>query len=405
MPGPLVVVAGALANKPCNGGEAWVRMSWARGLQRLGCRVWFLEQIEERVCTDESGRASAFAGSLNRRWFESVVNRFGLGDTSMLVCDRRTRSSSRYEPAGEGGSPTAGASREDVRVVLSEADLLVNISGNLTDSHLLDVCNLRAYVDLDPGFTQLWHHRGDRGARLAGHHRYFTVGLGLGSTACRIPTGGLNWRPVCPPVVLEDWPVAEPLAPVGEGTFTTVATWRGPFGPVEWDRRRFGLKVHEFRKFIALPTLLDSRFEAALAIHPAEVPDLELLEENRWHLVDPRVVAGTPDRFRQYVAGSMAEFSVAQEMYVRSECGWFSDRTTRYLASGRPALVQDTGFSRHLPVGKGLVAFSTLDEARAGAVSITDDYPAHATAARALAEEHFDSDRVLTRFLEECDLP
>jgi hypothetical protein len=150
--------------------------------------------------------------------------------------------------------------------------------------------------------------------------------------------------------------------------------------------------------------MIEARFEAALAIHPNEVPDLALLAEHRWHLVDPGDVAGTPDDFRQYVAASTAEFSVAQEMYVMSRSGWFSDRTTRYLASGRPALVQDTGFSRHFPVGKGLVAFNTPEEAAAGAASILDDYPAHAVAARAVAEEYFDSDRVLAQFLEGCDL-
>jgi hypothetical protein len=191
--------------------------------------------------------------------------------------------------------------------------------------------------------------------------------------------------------------------------FTTVATWRGPSGPVEWDRRRFGLRVHEFRKYVdvpcRIPARVPARFEAALGIHPSEHKDLELLARHRWELVDPISVAGTPNRFRDYVSGSAAEFSVAQEMYVKSRSGWLSDRTTRYLASGRPALVQDTGFAARLPVGKGLVTFSRPDEVADRLEEIVDDYPAHAAAARAIAEERFDSDRVLASFLDGCDLP
>jgi hypothetical protein len=137
----------------------------------------------------------------------------------------------------------------------------------------------------------------------------------------------------------------------------------------------------------------------ALDIHPAEHQDLEKLRENGWRLVDPRSVAGDPDRFRNYIQQSGAEFSAAQGMYVESRSGWFSDRTARYLASGKPALVQETGFSRHLPTGEGLLGYSTLDEAAAGAEAIAQDYRAHCRAARRLAERYFDSDRILAEVL------
>ncbi len=128
------------------------------------------------------------------------------------------------------------------------------------------------------------------------------------------------------------------------------------------------------------------------------------MDRNGWRIVDPREAAGSPDAFRRYVQGSGAEFSVAQGIYVETACGWFSDRTTRYLASGKPALVQDTGFSRNLPAGEGLIAFATMEQAVAGANAIWRDYRHHSQAARALAEEHFDSDRVLGRLLERAGL-
>ena len=183
--------------------------------------------------------------------------------------------------------------------------------------------------------------------------------------------------------------------------FTTIASWRGPYGPVEYGGKRFGLKVHEFRKFIELPERAKQTFEIALDIHPADEQDRIALGRHGWQLVDPRSVAADPAAFRRYVQTSGAELSVAQEIYVDTGSGWFSDRTVRYLASGKPALVQDTGFSRNLPVGEGLLAFSTLQEAIAGVERIAADYEHHCRAARELAETFFDSEKVLSQFMKE----
>src|SRR5258706_1554267 len=270
-----VVVAGALANKPANGGEAWVRLSWIRGLQQLGCDVWFIEEIEGRHCPDGHDRTVPFHQSTNLQWFRDVTKEFGVTDRAWLMCDD-----------GQVEGPSSTCPRD----VAADA-LLVNISGHLRDESLKRAFRWRAYVDIDPGFTQIWHAQGD-GARLAGHDIHFTIGANIGSNHCPIPTVGREWHHVRPPTVLADWPqVARPasmessqeIAPF----FTTVATWRGPFGPLHLDRRRFGLKVHEFRKFIALPRRVDESFEAALAIHPSEVVDLQLLEANGWRLADP----------------------------------------------------------------------------------------------------------------------
>src|SRR5262249_38651161 len=156
---------------------------------------------------------------------------------------------------------------------------------------------------------------------------------------------------------------------------------------------------HQWRAFLGLPRDTGLSFEAALDIDPADGADRDALESRDWLLVDP-TVAATPDSFREYVRGSGAEFSVAQGIYVKTRSGWFSDRTARYLASGRPALVQDTGFTRTLPAGEGLIAFATLEEAAAGARSIADDYQRHVEAARDIAKRHFDSDAVLADLLE-----
>jgi hypothetical protein len=362
-------------------------LSWVLGLRRLGFDVWFVEQIDEATCVDAAGAPVAFAESENRRYFDQVVERFGLeGRASLLY---------------EGGRESAGVPLAELLPVAQEARLLVNVSGHLDLEPLMSRLRRKAYVDLDPGFTQFWHADGTGGARLDGHDVHFTVGENIGRPDCPIPTCGLDWKAVRAPAVLEDWPVAR-----GGDTdrFTTIGAWRGPFGPVHFGGHTYSLKVHEFRKVIELPRRSPQRFEIALDIHPGDERDREALEANGWRLVDPRVTLPGPLEFRDYVQESGAEFSVAQGIYVATNSGWFSDRTVRYLASGRPVLVQDTGFSANLPVGEGLLAFTDLEGAVEGAERIARDYEAHRRAARAVAEAHFDSDTVLSRFLEEAGI-
>jgi hypothetical protein len=379
-----VVVSGALANRCANGGGAWVRLNWVLGLRRLGHDVHFVEQIGRGACVDATGGPAAFADSANLDYFRRVTGAFGLTGSATLVY--------------EGGEQTVGLGYPDLLDLAASADLLVNLGGHPPPGPLLGRFRRAAYVDLDPGFTQFWNADPGTPFTVPEHDDYFTVGANVGAPGCPIPTDGLRWRPIRPPVVLDQWPVT--AADSGRG-FTTVASWRGPFGPIPFAGRMLGLKAHEFRKFLDLPARTGLPFEVALNIHPADAKDRAALESRGWKLVDPAAVAADPLAFRQYVQGSAAEFSAAQGVYVETGSGWFSDRTACYLAAGKPVLVQDTGLGRHLPVGEGLVTFRTLDEAAAGAEAICRDYERHSRAARSIAEEYFDSDQVLGRFLEE----
>ena len=388
---PTVIVSGALANKPFNGGNAWTRLSWVRGFERLGWDAYFVEQIDAAACVDPAGKQVPLARSVNLAYFHSVTTAFGLDGRAALVC-------SGTEGQGYGAEVLLGAARNAI--------LLFNISGHLSPEPLKLTPRVKVYFDDDPGFTQFWHAAGSAGARLDGHDFYYTIGQNIGSSDCPIPTGGIAWRHTLPPVVLEDWPSVAG-GPVGDASrlrFTTVASWRGSYGPVEHGGKTYGQKAHEFRKFISLPRATGQAFEIALDIHPGDARDLTLLRDNGWHVVSPREVAATPDDFRRYVRASAAEFSVAQGMYVDTRSGWFSDRTTRYLASGRPAVVQDTGFSRHVGCGEGLLPFRTPDEAVAAVGRVRTDYGRHARAARAIAEANFDSDRVIARLLDQIGL-
>ncbi|HEX2041516.1 MAG TPA: hypothetical protein VHF24_02665 [Acidimicrobiales bacterium] len=371
---PVAVVAGAVANKAWNGGATWTRLSWLRGLDQLGFDVHFVEQLD----------AAAPPGA--QAYFERVMSAIGL-----------RRSSTLLRP---DGTTAAGLTADELRRLAARAAMLVNISGHLVLPEVTDTVDLRVFVDLDPGFTQIWDCSGTRTAVLDAHDAWFTVGESIGTAGCSVPTNGRPWRPIRQPVVLSDWP-AVPAASAAAGRFTTVGSWRGPYGPVEHGGRVLGVKAHQFRRFLPLPILARGTYELALEIHAADAKDRSALEEHGWRLVDPGGVASDPTSFRRYVQGSDAEFSVAQSVYVDTASGWFSDRTVRYLASGRPALVQDTGFRRSYPTGSGLLAFTTLDEAVEGAEAILADHGYHCRAARALAEEWFAADRVLGRLCDE----
>jgi hypothetical protein len=368
-----IVVSGALANKPHNGGEAWVRLSYVLGLRRLGCDVRFVEQIDPEATTDD-GLA----------YFDAVAARFGLAPPSLL---------------GRDGSVLRGPAFHELIASAAESDLLLNLSGNLTLEPFFSRFRRRAYVDLDPGYTQIWASHGHSVGRLADHHVHFTVGANVGRETWSLPDCGLVWHPTLPPVVLDEWPRVEPPS---SPAFTTVASWRGPYGRVEHDGVLYGQKAHEFRRLLRLPQLAGARLEVALAIEEADDADRRLLEQHGWRVLDARVVAGTPEAFRRYVQASAGEFTVTQGIYAATGSGWFSDRTARYLATGRPAVVQETGLGHELTTGAGLLTFSTLGEAVEALEQVQANYAEHALAARSLAETHLNSDHVLARLLEQA---
>ena len=272
-------------------------------------------------------------------------------------------------------------------------DLVINTSGLLAPDAIADI-PIRVYLDLDPAFNQFWHEEGvDR--RFDGHTHFVTVGQAIGRSSCEVPTHGLRWITTFPPVVLDDWPRANGI---DTDALTTVANLRS-YGSIQRGDLLLGQKVHSLRALISLPTRTGERFVLAMQVHPADRHDMVALAENGWEVVDPITAAGTPDLYHRFVQGSRAEIGIAKSGYVASRCGWFSDRSAFYLASGRPVAAQDTGFSQFVPTGDGLVAFDDEDSAVAAVGSIGRDYAHHSRAARELAEEFFDSNRVLTRLL------
>jgi hypothetical protein len=373
-PAGRIAIAGSVAQKARNAGHTWQFLQYLLGFKRLGYEVLLLDSLEH---AEDVGSEQARIA-----YVEAVMREHGLEHAWTVALP---------------GERTAGMPRAKALRFVRDADLLLNVMGFCGDEELLGAARKRVFLDTDPGFAQMWCELGLADV-FAGHDAHVTIGERIGLPDCEIPTCGLNWITTPQPVVLEAWPRASapPRRP-----FTSVASWRGAYGPVEFAGKKYGLRVHEFRRFAPLPALTGRAFELALAIHAAETPDLALLRDSGWSLVDPADVATTPAGYRDFIASSTAELMIAKGMYVEARSGWFSERSICYLASGRPVVAQDTGLGDLYPLGAGLLAFDTLDEAAACVESIAIGYKRHADAARALAEARFDSDRVLARLLDE----
>jgi hypothetical protein len=375
-----ILVSGMIAGDPHQGGATWAVLQYVLGLRGLGHEVYFVEPVVRSTMRSASAPLSA---SISATYFRDVVARFDLGERATLL-RQETRE-------------TIGLPYSDLLDAVVGGDLLVNVSGMLTDQALLDALPRRVYLDLDPAFNQLWHAVEKVDMRFDGHTHFVTVGTLIGSSSCKVPTCDRSWLPTVQPIVLSEWPRA-PAA--RSGGWTTVGNWRG-YGSIEWSGVLYGQKAHSFRRFVELPRRIDDPCRPALAIHPAEVSDLEALRTHGWDLVDPIVVAGTPDKYREFIRSSKGELGIAKSGYVEARCGWFSDRSVCYLASGRPVVAQDTGFGDALPTGEGLFAFGTLDEAVVAIETANADYDRHCRRARELAEAHFRSDVVLAAMIEQ----
>lgn len=373
-----IAVSGSLAQRPGRAGHAWVFLNYLLGFRDLGHEVLFLDRLEAAMLgPGEAGLAPR--DSRGARWLVETMASVGLDDCYALLLDE-----------GE----TIGLSRAEALVRLGRSDLLLDFNGFLADEELLAAAARRVFFDIDPGFAQMWSELGLT-EMLEGHDAFATVGLNLGGPGCTVPTGGREWVTTTQPVLLERWP-----AVAGGTAFTSIGSWRGPFGPVEFEGVTYGLRAHEFRRFAELPRHCDAPFEIALDIDPADAADAERLRAGGWGLADRATIGADLGTYRSYLQGSLAEISIAKNMYVRSRGGWFSDRSTCYLASGKPVLAQDTGFRDHLPLGEGLLSFEDMESAVAGVEAILAAPERHTQAARELAAEHFDSRKVLPDLLE-----
>jgi hypothetical protein len=376
--GCTILFAGMIAADPYQGGATWAVLQYVLGLKSLGHEVVFVEPVPLKALRPAG---ALLQHSLNAEYFRAVVEEFELSDAAALLL-AETRE-------------TVGLAYEQILEAATRADVLVNVSGMLTDREILGRIPTRVYLDLDPAFIQLWHAVQGIDMRLDAHTHFVTVGLAIGSPMCRVPTCGREWIPTLQPIVLKHWPLGRE---VRYDALTTVGNWRG-YGSIDHDGEFYGQKVHSIREIIALPKHTSEKLLLAIEVHSEESPGPADLKKYGWELISPANVAATPSRYRRFIQQSKGEFGLAKSGYIKSKCGWFSDRSVCYLASGRPVVAQETGFSRYLPTGAGLFAFESVEQAVRCIDEANNNYPAHSVAARRLAETHFDSNKVLISLL------
>lgn len=368
-------------------GIAWQAMHYLLGLQQLGYEVWYIEDGGANPY-DPCAASVAIECAYNVAYLRRAMERHGLGE--------------RWAYWDAINDVWHGLARERVRRLYAEADGLINLCGatRLRDEHL--ACPVRIMIDTDPVYEQIRYANSDGAARayLDAHTHFFSYGENLGASDCPVPLSGVAWRPTRPPVIPALWPQPDDAA----ACFTTVATWENKGKDIEFEGSRYHWSKHvNFVRFLDLPRHRpDTCFGLAMA-----PPDSRVREEvtaGGWRLVDPGPISAGMAPYRNFIAGSRGEFTVAKDIYVRPNSGWFSDRSVCYLAAGRPVVTMRTGFSKFYPVGRGLFEYSSMAEALAAIDAIAADYPAHRRAARALACEHFAAEHVLGDLTAACGL-
>ncbi len=368
-------------------GIAWQAMQYVLGLERLGYEAWYIEDGGANPY-DPRLNSVVMECDYNVAYVRRMMERYGLGD--------------RWAYWDAINDVYHGLTRERVHALYREADALINLCGatRLREAHM--ACPVRIMVDTDPVYEQIKYAKADPAARayLGAHTHFFTYGENLGAPDCPVPLSGLAWQPTRPPVVLSEWPVA-PGAPA---CYTTIATWENKGKNIEYGGATYVWSKHvNFLRFLDLPRRAPAHC-FTMAMLPPTSETVTEVEGKGWRVVDPRPISAEMTTYRDFIQGSRGEFTVAKDIYVRPNSGWFSDRSVCYLASGRPVITMKTGFSKFYPAGEGLFEFTTMDEALDALRAIERDYARQGRAARAIAEEFFASDGVVSALMARAGL-
>jgi GT2 family glycosyltransferase len=382
-PSKKIVLLGMMTRIPV-AGVVWQTVHYMVGLERLGYEPYYVEthartpsMLMEREEDDSSAMAAAF--------IDRVMRRFGLEN--------------RWAFYGlHQDNRCFGMTRGELERLYDSALLLINLHGGTEPLDELYATDRLVYLETDPVQLQveLQQDVQDTVDFLDPHCAYFTFAENYGRADCGLPVQ--HRYPLLPtrqPVVLDFWrpPDSE------RRDFTTVGNWSQPWREVTFNGEQYSWSKHyEFLKFIDLPSRTDQTFELALSSYEPE--DREMLEQEGWRVRHALDISTEPDPYRDYIAGSRGEFTVAKDQNIRLRTGWFSDRSATYLAAGRPVISQETGFSNVLPTGEGLFGFSTMDEILAAVEAVNSDYEKHSRAAHEIAREYFSHEVVLGSLLE-----
>ena len=368
-------------------GIAWQALHYLLGLEKLGWETWYVEDGGANPY-DPRANSVAMDCGYNLAFLRRAMQAHGLGE--------------RWAYWDAINDVHHGLSREAVRTLFAEADALVNLCGatRLREEHL--ACPVRIMIDTDPVYEQIKYAKADREARayLDAHTHFFSYGENLGAEDCPVPLDGIAWRPTRPPIDPALWPEPDDTPPC----FTTIATWENKGKNIEHDGVGYVWSKHvNFVRFADLPRRRPQTC-FRLAMLNAGDETRAMLAGNGWNLLDPLPISAGIDSYRDFIVRSRGEFTVAKDIYVRPNSGWFSDRSACYLAAGRPVVTMRTGFAKFIPVGRGLFEFEDEAAALAAIDAIAADYRGHSRAAREVAREFFAADRVLPPLLAEAGL-
>ncbi len=353
------------------------------GLRRIGYDVYYVEDSARHVydprindfSPDASGNVETIAPVLRAHGFEG---RWAFRE---------------HHPQGR----CYGLTERELLSLYREAEAFLNVTGaqELRDEHMQ--IPRRIYVESDPFACQVKVAQGDQPTieALTSHHTIFSFGENLGAEDCDVPVERFRWLPTRQPVVLDMW---EGLPGTGGEAYTTVTTWHNKGKELAYrGETYYWTKDREFEKFLVIPRFRTVPLEIALGRDEGVEG---MLRDHGWRPADSLPISRDLDRYRSYIQGSRGEFTVARDQYVRPRTGWFSDRSACYLAAGRPVITQETGFSKFLPVGKGLFAFTTVEDVLRALDTIESDYPGNCVAAREIAAEYFDAEKVIASLME-----
>jgi len=380
-----IIITGLVGQYPF-GGVIWDYIQYLLGFRSLGHQVLYLEDSGAWPYDPVAGTITDDCS-------------FALQSLHKIFTDFDLAESWVYRNGADG--KFHGAGEKVAREWLRHGDLLVNVSsaGWLRDYDLR--VGHRMFIDGDPMFCQIGLLDGSNplyAGRLRDHDSHFTFGLSVGQPGCPVPVDGITWRPTVQPIALDQWPVT-PVS--NDAPWTTVMNWAS-YKPKVWEGRTYGQKNLEFNRFRDLPSKTSIPLRLAMGLGVDGQRPAQELRQLGWDLVEPQEVVPDHRAYRSFLTNSRGEWSVAKHGYVEGKTGWFSCRTACYLAAGRPAVVQETGWSRHLPSDRGVLPFTTLDEAAEGLGKATRNYSEHSKAAREIALEFFDAKKVCQELLRQA---
>ena len=385
-----IIVMGFMGSMPI-AGVIWQHIHYIVGLQRLGHEVYFIEdsaRLPYNPDTFEITDEFDYASEILTR----MAKDFGF--------ENRWSYCARYLPR----NPTAGLPLKKIRQLYRDADAILNICGTQEFNDDLLKSDRILYVESDPGVEQIKIDKGVSSTidYLGRHHALFTFGENVGTKNFPVPTHGLKWLPTRQPVVTDLWKTKR--SPPRAAVFTSVANWStSGLKDIEWRGEKYlWSKSREFLRFVAAPKRAGETFELATDIKDDKTR--EKFVRNGWRFRSPLDLSADYWLYRDYIQKSKGEFTVAKDQYVRLNTGWFSDRSVCYLAAGRPVIFQETGFSKHYDGHGGLFAFKSLGDIAEAVREINGDYAKHSRAARQIARENFEAEKVLNCLLERAGL-